>query len=92
MLNLLVSFISLVVLVIGIISMVTPIPGGVFMIAMSVSTLICSSARARRVMQMLRTRYHSFNKIILWLEIKVGVRVKFIGIALGKTRPLTEIL
>ena len=92
MINFFVSFFSLVVLVIGIVSMVTPIPGGTFMIALSVSTLICSNARAQRVMQMLRTRYNYFNKIILWLEIKVGVRIKFIGIALEKTRPLTEIL
>ena len=92
MINFFVSFFSLVVLVIGIVSMVTPIPGGTFMIALSVSTLICSNARAQRVMQMLRTRYNYFNKIILWLEIKVGVRIKFIGIALEKTRPLTETL
>ena len=92
MINFFVSFISLVVLVIGIVSMVTPIPGGTFMIAISISTLICSNARAQRIMQQLRTKYNAFNKVIFWLEKKVGGRVKFIGIALEKTRPQTEVL
>jgi len=92
MINLLVTLASLVVLLIGLISMVTPIPGGTFMIAISISTLICSNARAQRIMRQLRTRYSAFNRIVFWLERKVGTRVKFIGIALGKTRPQTEVL
>jgi len=92
MINLLVTFTSLVILLIGVLSMVTPIPGGIFMIAISISTLICSNARAQRIMKQLRTRYSRFNKMVFWLEKKVGGRVKFIGIALGKTHPQTEVL
>lgn len=92
MINLLVTLISLFILIIGVISMVTPIPGGTFMIAISISTLICSNARAQRIMRQLRTKYNAFNKVIFWLEKKVGGRVKFIGIALEKTRPQTEVL
>lgn len=91
MMNLLVSLVSLFILIIGLISMVTPIPGGTFMIAISISTLICSNARAQRIMRQLRTKYNAFNRMIFWLEKKVGTRVKFIGIALEKTRPQTEI-
>jgi len=34
-----------------------------------------------------RADYHPFNAKIHWIEEKVGVRVKFISIALEKTRP-----
>ena len=70
--------------------MVTPIPGGTFMIAMSISALICSSTKAQTYMRALRTKFTRFNKFIFWLENKVGVRIKFIGIALGNTRPEDE--
>jgi len=91
MINLLVTLVSLLILLIGIVSMVTPIPGGTFMIAISVSTLICSNTRAQRIMRQLRTKYSAFNRMVFWLEKKVGGRVKFIGIALEKTRPQTEV-
>lgn len=91
MINLLVTFLSLVLLLIGVLSMVTPIPGGTFMIAASISMLICSNAKAQRYMQILRTKYNALNKAIFWLEKKVGNRIKFIGIALEKTRPHTDI-
>lgn len=91
MINLLVTIVSIVLLLIGVISMATPIPGGTFMIAISISLLICSNAKAQRYMRTLRTKYNAFNKMIFWLENKVGVRIKFIGIALEKTRPTPKI-
>ena len=90
MINILVTFVALLLLIIGVISMATPIPGGTFLIAISISILICSNAKAQRYMRLLRTKYNSFNNMIFWLERKVGVRVKFIGIALEKTHPLTD--
>ena len=91
MINILVTLFALLLLIIGVISMATPIPGGTFMIAISISLLICSNAKAQRYMRMLRTKSKPFNNMIFWLERKVGVRIKFIGIALEKTHPKTEI-
>ncbi len=90
MINILVTFVALLLLIIGVISMATPIPGGTFLIAISISVLICSNAKAQRYMRILRTKYNSFNNMVFWLERKVGVRVKFIGIALEKTHPQTD--
>lgn len=90
MINILVTFVALLLLIIGVISMATPIPGGTFLIAISISILICSNAKAQRYMRILRTKYNSFNNMVFWLERKVGVRVKFIGIALEKTHPQTD--
>lgn len=90
MINILVTFFALLLLIIGVISMATPIPGGTFLIAISISILICSNAKAQRYMRILRTKYNSFNNMVFWLERKVGVRVKFIGIALEKTHPQTD--
>lgn len=90
MINILLTIISLLLLFIGVISMITPIPGGTFLIAISMSILICSNAKAQACMRFFRTKYTSVNRFIFWLESNLGTRIKFIGIALGKTQPLTR--
>ena len=85
--NIIISIVSLFFLVLGIISMVTPIPGGTLFIAGGLTGLICSSARARFCVKWIRTRVAWFIKTIFWLEEKVGPRVKVIGTALLQTRP-----
>jgi len=85
--NILTSIASLFFLVLGVISMVTPIPGGTLFIAGGLTGLICSSAKARSCIKWIRTRVAWFNKTIFWLEEKVGPRVKIIGKALLQTRP-----
>ena len=88
--NILLSFIAFLLLLVGLISMVTPIPGGTFLIAISISVLVCTSTKVQTYMRFLRTKYNRFNTFVFWLENKVGVRVKFIGTALKKTHPLIE--
>lgn len=85
--NILISIVSLFFLILGIASMVTPIPGGVIFIAGGLTGLICSSVRARFCVKWIRMRVNWFNKTVFWLEEKVGPRVKIIGNALEKTRP-----
>ena len=85
--NILISIVSMLVLIIGVISMVTPIPGGTIFIAGGLTGLICSSARARFCVKWIRMRVAWFNKAIFWMEEKVGPRVKVIGLALEQTRP-----
>lgn len=86
MINLLLSFFASITLIIGIISMLTPIPGGTLMIAGSLTVLICSSPRAQSGVRRLRERINWFNKAIFWLEGKVGTRIPVMGNALKKTR------
>ncbi|MFT6222077.1 MAG: hypothetical protein ACJA0C_001485 [Candidatus Endobugula sp.] len=91
MINLLLTIIASIVLLFGLISMVTPIPGGTIMIAGSLTTLICVSPRAQSYIRAMRTRINWFNKAVFWLEEKVGTRISFMGEALEKTRPdITE--
>ena len=88
MINFLISIVASVVLLIALVSMVTPIPGGTVLIAVSLTALICSSPFARRCLQVMRTKMNWLNKGVLWLEDKVGDRIGIVGRALGKTRPL----
>jgi len=82
-----VSFLAMISILFGMISMVTPIPGGTILIAGGLTALICSSPSARFCLMWVRSRVNWFNKLIYWLEEKVGSRIKIIGVALGKTHP-----
>ena len=85
MVNFLISAFASVTLLIGMVSMVTPIPGGTLLIAVSLTALICSSSRARRYLQILRTRVDFLNKSISWVENKVHISI--VSNALRQTRP-----
>jgi len=88
MINVIISIFASLVLLIGLVSMVTPIPGGTVLIAGSLTALICSSPLARRCLQVMRSKINWFNKSIFWIEAKVGDRIGIVGRALRKTRPL----
>jgi hypothetical protein len=90
MVNFIVVVITSLTLLIGLVSMVTPIPGGTLLIAGSLTALICTSPRARRCLQILRTRLEFLNKGILWVEEKVGNRIGIVGNALRQTRPYAD--
>ena len=90
MINVFISILAVIILLAGIVSMVTPIPGGILLIASGVSMLICSNSKAQECMRYARTKSSRFNKIVFWMENKVGVRISFIGTALAKTRPQVE--
>jgi len=88
MINFLISILASVLLLIGLVSMLTPIPGGTVLIAGSLTALICSSPLARRCLQVMRTKMNWLNKGVLWVENKVGDRIGIVGRALGQTRPI----
>lgn len=67
--------------------MVTPIPGGFFVIAGSVTLLICSSSRAQSCLKYFRSHASWLNKIFFWLEQKIGTRISVVGNALKRTQP-----
>lgn len=90
MINLILSIVSFILLLAGLISMVTPIPGGTLLIAFSLATLVCSSPLAQRCLRAFRARFGWLNKTIYWVENKVGTKVQFISSALKATRPENE--
>ena len=73
-----------VLLVLGLISMVTPIPGGTLLITVGVGMVICSSDTATRYIRNCRTKYARLDKSMSWLENKMGERL---SAPLKRTRP-----
>jgi hypothetical protein len=47
MISLFISIVAMIILIVGAISMLTPIPGGTLLIALGFSMLICSSPKAQ---------------------------------------------
>jgi len=87
MVNLVISFFSVIIIFFGLISMLTPIPGGIILVTSGLTALICSSPAARNGLMRIRTKVNWFNKVFFWLELKVGSKLKFVGLALSKTHP-----
>ena len=73
-----------ILLVFGLISMVTPIPGGTLLITVGAGMIICSSETAARYIQACRSKFDRVDKIITWLENKIGERL---SAPLRRTRP-----
>jgi hypothetical protein len=90
MINIILTIIASLLLLLGIVSMVTPIPGGTIMIAGSLTSLVCTSPKAQFCVRYLRTKFKWFNKLISMLESKVGAKIKVIGHALKNTRPYSD--
>lgn len=68
--------------------MVSPIPGGTFLITIGAGMIICSSVTAARYLQSCRIKYSRLNSTITWLENKMGDRF---GAPLRSTRPGSKI-
>ena len=90
MLNFLLVFLSWFLLLLGFISLVTPIPGATLLIAAGLTLLIYASPKARLCIQWFRSRLPWFHKFFSWLEDKVGIRISIVGETLKDTRPLTH--
>lgn len=71
--------------VIGLLLLVSPIPGATVMLALGIALLICSSTRAAGALQSLRTRIAWLNRSFSWLEDRAGQKI---GAALKQTRPV----
>lgn len=85
--NFLISILSGITVIIGMISMLTPIPGGTLMIAGGLTALICTSPSARYCLMWIRHKANWINRLFYWLERKIGGKVKIISTALAKTHP-----
>ena len=73
-----------ILLLIGLVSMVTPIPGGTLLITVGGGMVICASHTAARYVQVCRSKFRRFNKGVIWLENKMGERL---SAPLRQTRP-----
>ena len=85
--NLILSIFASIIVLFGLISMLTPIPGGALLIAGGTTSLICTSPRARLCLKFARSRANWFNMIFFWLENKIGKKIKVVGNSLAKTHP-----
>lgn len=85
--KLLVSALATLGLLIGMLSMATPIPGGTVLIAVCISILIFTSSLARAAVLGLRARVIWIDKALLWVDSAVGHRFRFIRIGLHRTNP-----
>ncbi len=81
------SILAVILILFGMVSMVTPIPGGAILISGGLTMLICASPSAQYCIMWIRAKVNWVNKLVFWLEKTIGPRVKVVGVALGKTRP-----
>ena len=82
-----ISIFAVILILFGLVSMVTPIPGGTILMAGGLTMLICSSPTAQFCIMWIRAKVNWVNKMVFWLEKSIGPRIKVIGTALGKTHP-----
>lgn len=73
-----------VLLLVGLLSMVTPIPGGVLAITVGAGMILCASPAATAYLKACRIKYARLNKYVSWIENKMGERLSK---ALRQTRP-----
>ena len=82
--RLLLIIFSYMLIFLGAISLISPIPGAVLLMAVGLSLLICSSTVAASCIRFTRSKYLRLNKMMSWLEKRSGVRM---GSILRQTRP-----
>lgn len=75
---------GIICLGLGLVSMVTPIPGGTILLAIGAALVICTSPHARAWVRKQRSRYPRFHSIMEWLEKKSPTKIED---ALHRTRP-----
>lgn len=64
-----------ILLLLGLMSMLTPIPGGTLAIATGAGLVICASQTAADMLKNYRIKYSRLNGVITWLENKMGQRL-----------------
>ena len=64
-----------ILLTLGLVSMLTPIPGGVLVIALGAGMIICASPTATNFIKAYRAKNRRFNQLLTWLENKIGERL-----------------
>jgi len=76
-----------ILLLLGLVSMVTPIPGGTLFIVVGGGMIICSSEKAEKYIRGKRLKHAGLNERMIWIEDKMGQRI---SAPLRRTRPEKE--
>jgi len=76
--------ISYILIIVGAISLISPIPGAALLMAVGLSLLICTSTVAASCIRLTRGKYVRLNQTMAWLENRAGERM---GPILRRTRP-----
>jgi len=76
-----------VLLLLGLLSWLTPLPGGTALIAIGLMLLICTSETAARIIMNGRLKITIFNKAMIWIEDHVPAKFSD---ALRRTRPAVD--
>ena len=82
--KLLMIAVAIVLLLLGLLSWATPIPGGTALIAIGLGILICTSEKATRFLQLCRRKFYRLDTMFVWIEDRVPTQL---GDAIRRTRP-----
>ncbi|WP_017445146.1 hypothetical protein [Gayadomonas joobiniege] len=74
----------------GLLTLVTPLPGTVILLATGLSLLIYASPKMRLCIQWARSRLPWVHRSFNWLQNKIGNKIKVLGETLAKTQPLPD--
>jgi len=77
-------------IVVGFVFFISPIPIGVVLLAIGLSLLVFTNDKAAEKVRKLREKYHKLNIKLIAAEDKLNGRLKFVSVAMNRTRPVTE--
>jgi hypothetical protein len=89
--NLLFTIIASVVLLLAIIATPLPIPGTTLAIALSLTSLIITSPRAKKLIIKIRARIKFINKALVFIENKLQNKMPKVYSTINSTNPLNII-
>lgn len=71
----------------GIVFLLSPFPIGIFFMAAGLSVLIYASETISDRISLYRQKHVALDRQLHWVEEKLSRRVKFVSVAVGRTRP-----
>jgi len=89
--NLLFTIIASVILLLAIIATPLPIPGTTLAIALSLTSLIVTSPKAKKLIILLRIKVKFINKSLVFIETKLEKKFPKVCETLCSTNPLNTI-
>jgi len=88
--NLFLTIIASVVLLLAIIATPLPVPGTTLAIALSLTSLIITSPRAKKLITTLREKVKFINKSLVFIENKLEKKMPKVSQTINSTNPNTN--
>jgi hypothetical protein len=85
--NLILTVVALVVLLLAIIATPLPVPGTTLAIALSITSLIITSPRAKKLIILLRVKIKFINKSLVFIEEKLKNKMPKVSNTISSTNP-----